>query len=136
MTIANLDAALYTKLIAASGVTALVSTKIYNLQAPAKTVCPYIVFNLASGLMDNTTPHQDMNSVYRVAGVATNPNGLQSAYAIIAACHDALHHQTLSISGWTSFMMVHEGLITDIIDIEGTQYFRVIADFRIRASLG
>jgi len=132
MTIANIDAALYSKLIAASGVTALVSTKIYNLQAPAGATLPYIVFGMGSGLLDNRTPHQDLNHVYRIASWAST---LLSAYTIQAAIHDALHHQSLSISGWNTFMVVQENLNTFIENIEGTQCFRVIGDYRIRASL-
>lgn len=132
MSLANIDAALYTKLVAASGVTALVSTKIFNLQAPADTALPYIVFNLGSGLLDNQTPHQDLNHVYRIAAWATT---LLSAYTIQAAVHDALHHQSLTISGWSTFMVVQERMNTFIENIDGTQLFRVIGDYRIRASI-
>ncbi len=141
MTIANVDAGLYTKLTGASALTTLVGRdtsnnwKIYNSQAPANTVLPYVVFNLASGLLDNTTPHQDLNHVYRVAALATNPNGLLSAYTIQVAVHDALHHQSLSISGWTTFMVVNERINTFVDNVDGTQIFRVIGDYRIRASI-
>lgn len=132
MTIVDIDAALSAKLLATATVTALVSTRIYGGQAPAKTALPYIVFNSASGLFDNTTPHQDVNHVYRVAAVATTR---AAAYAIIAACHDALHHNSLSLSGWRTFMVVQENIITLVDNLEGTQIYRVIADFRIRASV-
>lgn len=133
MTLPNLDAALYSKLANTAAITALVSTRIYNLQAETGAAYPYIVFNLASGLPDNSTAHQDMNSVYRIAAVAATP---ELAYPIIAAVHDALHMQPIAISGgWTNFWIAQEGLNILVENLEGTQIYRVVAEFRIRASL-
>lgn len=132
MTIVDLDAALSTKLLATSSVTALVSTRIYGGQAPAKTTLPYLVFQSASGMFDNTTPHQDMNNLYRLTAVASTR---AAAYAIIAACHDALHHNSLSLSGWTTFQLVQENILSFVDNVEGTLFFRVVGEYRIRASV-
>ena len=132
MTLPNLDEALYTKLVATSGVIALVSTKIFNLQAPANTALPYVVFGLASGLPDNSTPHQDYTAIYRIAGWATT---LLDAYTIVDAVHNALHKQPFTVSGWSIFQIKEERRNTFIENVDGTQLFRVIGDYRIRASL-
>lgn len=133
MTVPNIDAGLYAKLVATSALTALVSTRIYNLQAPQGTTIPYVIFYLASGLPDNRTPHQDMNSIYRVECVSNI--SLSAAYAIQTAVHNALHRSTLTITGWSVFQMQQENQAHFIDNVEGLQVWRVIGDYRIRASL-
>lgn len=124
------ETALYTTLSGNSGVLAGVGTRIYNPQAPAGTGLPYLLFYLASGLMPNWTPALFVDDVYRVEAVGRTR---AEAESVFNAAFTALHLQTLTISGWSNYWTACEQIVTRVDIIEGTQFYRRIGDFRIKA---
>lgn len=129
----DVETALYSKLSGTAALTALVGTttpRIYNPQAPANTTLPYCIFYLASGLMPNQSPRLDINNVYRIEGVGSTR---AQAEDVFEAVFTALHLQTLSLTGWGVYWMVLESARSMVENVDGTQYFRRIAEIRIKA---
>ena len=126
----DVETALYSALTGASALTTLVSTRIYNPQAPANSTIPYVVFYLASGLMPNQSPRLDINNVYRIEGVGSTR---AQAENVFKAIFTALHLQTLSITGWGTYWLACEGVRSLVENAEGNQYYRRIGDFRLKA---
>lgn len=93
--------ALYDKLAAASGVTDLVSTRIYWDQAPEGATLPYIIFNLNSGgPVAAQYGKDDIDQMVTIVGVST----LQATVLSIAdAVKTALHRERLTLTGWTDW---------------------------------
>lgn len=139
MSYPNIGAGLYAKLIATSTVTTLVSTRIYHQQAPQGTLYPYLVFNSASGLLDNTSPHQDVNTVWRVKVVAKRMatlSGTVGAWNVLDAVHGALHRGTISVSGWSVMKLEEINRVELPVELlVGEQIFSAVSDYRIRLSL-
>ena len=131
MTFPGVEAALRTKLVGSSAVTAIVGQKVYNLQAPAKTLLPYVVFYSASDILPNIVPRDTFNNVYRVECWASTGAGMDALAAVI---EDILHKQSLSLSGWTNYWMAVEGRKVFIENVDGVQYYRRVHDIRIKAS--
>lgn len=131
MALPGLDAAVRAKLVGASGVTALVGQKVYNLQAPAGGTLPYLIFYQASGIIPNLQPRDTLDYVFRVDCWSASGSG---AIGLSGAVYDALHEQTLTLSGWTNYWMVCEQEQSLIQDVSGVQYYRRVWDVRIRAS--
>lgn len=129
----GVETALYATLSGNSGVAALVSTRIYNPQAPAGVDLPYLLFYLASGLMPNQSPRLDINDVYRVEAVGSTR---AQAEAVFNAAFTALHLQALTLTGWTNYWLACERRTILIDNLEGRQFFRRIGDFRIKADKG
>ena len=95
------DGALFTTLTAATGITALVSTRVYNTQAPQEATEPYIIFNKQSDISDYTFGAPKFRSFgYLVKGVC-HSRYPKAAGAIDDAIEAALHDAALSVSGWT-----------------------------------
>ena len=127
----DLDGAVYSKLAGTAGITSIVSTRIYNLQAPANATLSYIIFYAGSEIVPNTQPRNDLNAVYRVDSWSATRAG---AEALSAAVFSALHEETLTIAGWSNYWMVCESKQVLIQNVDGKQYFRRVWDVRIRAS--
>lgn len=126
----TVEAALYSALSGATALTTLVSTRIYNPQAPANIVIPYVVFYLASGSMPNQSPRLDINNVYRLEGVGTTR---AQAEDVFEAFFTALHLQPLSLTGWGVYWLVFESVRSLVDTVEAKQYFRRIGDLRLKA---
>lgn len=108
-----LETGLYSKLIGqASLITALGGTLVYNALAPQNPGTKYVVFQWQGGGDANESPTRMRNLLYAVRGIATTK---ATAYAIDTAIDDALHNQTLTVTGWTNIQCHRE---TDINFIE------------------
>lgn len=127
----SVDTALYSSLTAASGLTSLVGTKIYNLQAPPGAALPYVVFYLASGLIPNIVQRDTLDFVYRAEGLASTR---ASAEAIQQQIYAALHESTLTISGWSNYWLACETITSLFENVEGDPRWRYIGDYRVKAS--
>lgn len=111
--ISALETGLYNKLVGqASLITALGGTLIYNQQAPQNPGARYCVFQWQGGGDANESPTRMRNVLYTVRGIATTR---AAAGSIDAAIDNALHKQTLTVSGWTNIYCHRE---TDINFIE------------------
>jgi hypothetical protein len=135
MSLPNYDAAIITALKAAGGVTALVSQRIYNMQAPTGTTLPLVLVYPASNVSPNFTSVQEINAIYRIE-VRVSGVSPASAIAIQSAIHTALHLQALTVTGWSNFWTACENSDKQFIEnaADGNPYTRRIADYRIRAS--
>jgi hypothetical protein len=108
-----LELGLYTKLTGqASLITALGGTLVYNALAPQNPGVKYAVFQWQGGGDMNESPTRMRNVLYTVRGIATTK---AAALSIDSAIDDALHNQTLTVSGWTNIQCQRE---TDINFIE------------------
>jgi len=125
------ETALYSALSGNSGVTTAVGTRLYNPQAPAGTVLPYVLFYLASGLMPNQSPRLDIHHVYRVEAVGRTRAQAEAAFNAVFA---ALHLKTLTVTGWSNHWTACERVVSLVDNLEGVQFHRRIGDFRIMAA--
>lgn len=128
--IAALETGIYNKLAGANSlITALGGTVIYNGQAPQNPGSKYCVFQWQGGGDLNESPTRMRELLYTVRGVATTK---AAAGSIDSAIDDALHKQTLTVSGWTNIKCMRE---TDINFVEqnsgGVNYFHAGAIYRI-----
>jgi hypothetical protein len=127
----DIEKALYSKLTGTGAITALVSTRIYNLVAPLGTTRPYIVFYPASERSEKTTPVFGLNTVYRIEAAADNRSG---AFTVQAAVLTALEAAQLSVTGYLNFWTANEGFVSIVENLDGRQFWRRIGDYRIRVS--
>lgn len=141
MTLPDVERAIFGKLSADSGVTAIVGSgnnaRIYEIHAPAGADLPYIVFYNASGIHPPQTPRDTLNYVFRIEAVVDEDSGAGgvSAYNLQSAIHSALSGASLSITGWSAYWVDFERYTTLIDALEqGRQIRRLIGDYRIRAS--
>lgn len=137
MTLPDVDRALFGKLTADSGVTAIVSTRVYERIAPAGVARPYIVFYNATGIHPPQTPRDTFNYVYRIEAVVDDDSGSgrSAAFNLQDAIHTAVSGASLSVTGWGVYWVDFERMITLIDALEqGKQIRRLIGDYRIRGS--
>lgn len=127
----SLDTSVQTALAAASGLTALVGTKIYALEAPPGAALPYVVYYLGSGLIPNLVQRDTLNFVYRVQSLATTR---ASAEAIFQQIYAALHESTLTITGWSNYWTACETITPLFENVQGNPRWRFVGDFRVKAS--
>ena len=125
----NLHTAIYSKLTAASTLTALVSTRVYYGLAPQGAALPYVIFTIVNETVTNDSPRDNVDALYQIEGVASSK---ASAIQIADVIHDVLHEGDLSVTGWSVYSLAAVGR-TMIIETENAvQYFRDIREFRIR----
>ena len=75
---------------------------IYNTIAPQGQARDYVIFQWAGGGPENITPSDMRALTYLVKGVSDNQ---KTAAEIDELIEDALHKQTLTISGYTNLWM-------------------------------
>lgn len=126
----DIEGALFHQLISDNAVTALVELRIFNQQAPADTPAPYVVFYTAGGGISSDTPRQAVNWVVRIEGIATSR---ATAQAVQWAVFAALHLKAVTLAGWGNYWLACEQITTLVETVEGSQYWRYIADYRLKA---
>lgn len=133
MSVLYLENAVYSKLTGRAQLTALVggsvSPRIYNLQAPAGAVLPYVIFYVADGAIPNETPRQDADYAYRAEAVAETP---ASARAIHTEIFNALDREGLTVTGWSNWDSKCTGVVHLVENADGRQYWRVVGDYRFK----
>lgn len=131
-TLPDLDSTIYTALSGAAGVSALVSTKIYAIQAPAGVALPYVTFEAASGVIPNVVPRDTLNYVYRVHAWASSRS---AAAGLSGAIYTALHETAPAISGWTNYWTVCDREQRFVENVNGTLIYHFVWDVRVKASI-
>ena len=127
----NVSAAIRARLIAVSAVTALVGQRVYTTAAPPGAAMPYVVIDLPAGQMDNTTPRQAIDDVYRVHSWAEAPS---TAASVHGAVYDAVHDNGLTLAGWSNYSTKCESQQKLFDNLTGTNYWHFVWDVRIRAA--
>lgn len=92
-----IDVAVFNKLGAAAGLTALVSTRIYARQAPQGAALPYVIFSHQGGGQVNMEPVDRLELVYWIRAYAVTQSAAGAVDDQISA---ALHRQALTVTGW------------------------------------
>ena len=133
-----LNAGIYAKLAASTGLTALLyggtasgSASIFHMRAPDNAALPYVVFSEQGGGDENLTANRTKNIVEFVRGYATGPPS--KAAAIDAQIDLALHDTSPSVTGYTTFWCMREmDLETVEVTAAGVPVFMAGATYRIR----
>ena len=123
---------LYTKLIAAAGLTALVSTRIYADEAPQGTALPYVVFQPftpADHMLGGGDYIQMTTADYLVKAV-TEARGKASVNAIMTQITTALHDQQGTVGALT-VDSVEVGILPLPSVESGKQYKTLAGRYRI-----
>ena len=108
MSVNNLiGSALYSKLTAGTALTALLSgtSAVYRNLAPDHATLPYVVFSLSAGGPLNRTPSDSREQVYFVRAYASGAN---TAGRIDGEVSSLLHHGSISVSGYTNYLIDRE----------------------------
>lgn len=129
-TLTAMDTALRTALAAHSALAALTNGQIYEGQAPAEAVYPFVLFSCVAGGDQELAPTRDVSLLYQVecwsesAGVSAQVAGY---------IDEALHRATLEAAGWSVYHCKRAGVIrlTDLV--QGRQYEARGGEYRIRA---
>jgi hypothetical protein len=125
--------ALYAKLTGASGLAALVSTRVYNLQAPAGAAFPYVVITLVAGDNLNIIEGDIHREAWRAA--AWSSTSAKHSNQVAAQVYAALHQQTLSIAGgWTNHWMACRRKVQLVETVGQTQYWGTVWDVEVEVS--
>jgi hypothetical protein len=91
-----------------------------------------VIFYLASGLMPNQSPRDDIDWVFRVEAVGESA---ESADNVRSQIYTALHEQTLTLTGWGNYRTACERVtVLPVENKDGRQYWRRVGDYRVRAS--
>lgn len=95
------EAGIYSKLTGDSTLTGALSsaTAIYNTIAPQATALPYVVFFWTGGGLENINPSELHNVVYVIKAIADDAT---EAGVLQGYIKDAVHLQTLTVSGYTN----------------------------------
>ena len=130
------DTALRALLNADATLTTYIGAKIYADVASAGAALPYIVFYQADGRSGNVCSRDTINYIYRVEtrrGV-DQASTVATAKQIHAQVKAVLHNKTLTITGWTNYLMMVEEEKKFTENFKGKDTHRFIWDVRIRAS--
>lgn len=125
------QAAVITKLQAVSALTNIVgSNGFHDTIADTTETGAYVLLEYAAGGGDNTAPRRAFDIVLRIVGVSTVQ---QTARDIAGYIDDALHEQSLTISGWAVYDCQREDFYNDSDTEGGETFYRKGAFYRIRA---
>lgn len=132
---AAIETGLYSKLGTSGGTVLWGSTagtaRIYADQAKADATAPYVVFFLVSGGDENDHAAGSFDVRYQVECWSTVVSQARSGATYI---QQALHHQTLTISGCTNFWTVQTRLVRSVENVDGVQWYRRGGEYQIRGS--
>ena len=125
----TLEDAIYTTLNVSS-VTTAGATGVFNRIAPENQALPYVVYQWQGGGDLNITPRRERFPAYTIKAIAET---LGDAGAIDAAIDALLHHQTISISGWTNFWLARDVDVAYFeVDPLGRRIYHTGAIYKIR----
>lgn len=127
--------AIYSYLSTYSGLTALVSTRIYPIMAPQGAAAPHVIFYKASGNSVHTmsTDPRLGRSSFSFSCYATTPEGAQ---AVATAIRDAMRDQggqTWGAVDGAGGLYINSVLTENEVELadETTGWFCVVLDFEI-----
>lgn len=129
-----LEDAIYDKIAADAGITALVGTRIYDHPGPAGATYPFVAFSYAGGGEDRETPAHRKGLVYLVQGVSQVSKA--QANTLAELLETAFDEAVLVVSGWTNiWTAVEEHLKAFELDTQsGKGIWRAGRYIRIRLS--
>lgn len=122
--------------------TALWGSRVYADQAPGTVTAPYVVFFHVGGADDNENPAGSFDVLYQVEcwGTAGQPQVRQAA----AYINQAMLGSALTLNGTataggtvygaTNYLTLQEDVIRSVENVDGKQYYRRGATYRIRGS--
>lgn len=102
---------------------------IFDTQAPAGQSYPYVVFQYISGGDEALTDLDTRSEVWQVKAV-TDDHATSGTLA--AAIRDALHKQSLTISGWRHLWTLQTGHVWLVEALVHRQIYHAGGTFRIR----
>lgn len=125
--------AIYSKLAAGTALTtALGGTAIYVDQAPDDASLPYVVFSHTAGGPENITPRDMRTHLWFVRAYAST-RGAANLYD--GHVSDLLHKGSLSVTGWTTFLLVREEDFSLVENLpNGDKTYMAGATYRVRLS--
>lgn len=124
-----IETALYSKLTGNASLLALATGGVYEALAPASVANNWVIFQYTGGGDMNTSPRRDVNVVYRVEFISSDKATARTGAGYI---DDALHNAELTVAGWENYRMVAEDLFAQTDTVDGKQYFRRGAFYRLR----
>jgi len=103
------EAALYSKLASASGVTTLLATatSIFNAFAPDGSAYPLIILQLQGGGDLNDSATRAREPVYLIKAISAV--SMYQAGLVDDAVDVVLHNAALTVTGWTNYWCAREG---------------------------
>lgn len=128
----NVRKGIYSKLTGASAVTSLVSTRIYQEQAPPGAQYPYIIFSKSAGMKVRAmqTPESVRRDTWLVKAVDRNTTA-NLADAIASAIDATLDGSTLTVEGKSVIDLYHVGDIEYVEDDGDVQYRHAGANYSL-----
>lgn len=127
---AALGTALYGTLAACAG-TALWAARVYDTLAPEGATVPYVVFQHVAGGDLNISPSRIIDVEYRVECIAATGVDARNGSNYLET---ALHNVTLTVSGFNAIACTQQDLFNRVDTVEGKQFYRKGAFYRIRQS--
>jgi len=123
-----IETGIYSKL---AGLGANFGIRIYAQQAPLGATMPYCVFAYVGGGDTNISQSRIVDVDYQIEVISTN---LAEARAGSDALDTALHDGMITVGGWNLIAVTRGSLFQRVENVEGKQYWRRGADYRIRIS--
>lgn len=124
------EAGLFAKLAANANLTALVSTRIYEDVAPAKTPVPFVRFVQVSGGDDNLAPRRNVDFIFQVECYGTTRAQARDGAGYI---DEALLNAELTVTGWSNWRTLALDRVRLTEMFEGQQVYRRGARYQISA---
>jgi hypothetical protein len=119
------------KLLASSGLTALVSQRVYKKASAQNATYPYVCYYISAGGAENVVLQTLLNVLVTVEAWGEND---KQASDVFEQVWTALHYETLTLAaGWDNFWMAGERVYDLPPELyQGRTLYRVAADFRVR----
>ena len=126
------------KLNAASGVTSVVSTRIFATQPAMVAGLPYVLVTHNSGGSTNRSPRDDVDLLFSVKCVAVDASGSSGAAvakAVSDATRAALHRATLTLDApWNAYTCEQGDVFFYAENEDRVTYYHAGALYRVRAA--
>lgn len=104
-------------------------TAIFDTRAPMGQAYPFVVFQYVAGGYENLDDLDSRNELWQVKVVTDNH---AQAESIAGALHTALHHQTLTVTGWQHLWTAQEDQVWMVETAARRQILHAGGLFRIR----
>lgn len=127
----DIEEAIYDAL-AVTALTNLVGTRIYRDMAPQGAAYPMVIYAWSGGGDDNDTPARSRSPLYQVRAVSAE--SADEAGDIAAVIDGLLHHQTLTVSGYTNYRTTQTSEVNgaEFDEGAGKRFWHRGAVYRIR----
>lgn len=133
MAIADSNAIIHTYLAAQTGLTDLVSTRIYSPRAPENAVLPFLTFFTRGGTTTNPhIPELLEPSVQFDCWAEDDPSAARNVYRKLYDALQGIQREVVTVSGteYIIWSAIEEVQGQDLVDQEIQRYFRTLTFFR------